>query len=39
MNKRGKIVILEIGITTRAQLEELEIERINKIKQLKLSPN
>ena len=37
-NKRVKMVILEKWIRTRAELEELEIERINKIKELRLSP-
>ena len=32
------MVILEIRIRTRAGLEELEIERINKIRRLKLCP-
>ena len=32
------MVILEIRIRTRAKLEELEIERINKIKESSLSP-
>ena len=34
INERGKIVILEIRIRTRAEFEELEIKRINKIKEL-----
>ena len=32
------MAILKINIRKRAELEELEIERANKIKELKLSP-
>lgn len=37
-NKRKQMAILKINIRKRAELEELEIERANKIKELKLSP-
>ena len=36
-NKRKQMAILKINIRKRAELEELEIERANKIKELKLS--
>ena len=32
------MVILDIRIRTKAELEELETERINKTKELKLNP-